>query len=260
MFSALRQFALRTVSSSSSTGRSRMGSNCVSVALVVDSSWPCKSTNTDSWSLRIPPARRIASSGSMVPLVSISRMSLSRSVRCSTRALSTLYVTLRTGLNEASSCSRPITSSALDLQRHRQFTGLGQIRDHEIRVQNLDIVVAGNIAGRHGARTLLVQAHLGDVAGVHADGHRFEVQQNVDDVLLDTLDGGVLVEHTFDFDFSNGGARQRGQQYAAQGIAQRVTKAAFERFDHDTRMARRHGLYFDDPRLQKLIDRSLHGY
>ncbi|MGO9950568.1 MAG: DNA-directed RNA polymerase subunit alpha C-terminal domain-containing protein [Steroidobacteraceae bacterium] len=39
---------LRTVSSSSSTGRSRMGSNWVSVALVVDSSWPCKSTNTDS--------------------------------------------------------------------------------------------------------------------------------------------------------------------------------------------------------------------
>src|SRR5258708_1206645 len=239
MFSALRQFALRTVSSSSSTGRSRMGSNCVSVALVVDSSWPCKSTNTDSWSLRIPPARRIASSGSMVPLVSLSRMSLSSSMRSSTRTT---------------------TPAGVDFQRHPQFTGFGQIRDHEIRIQNLDIVVAGNIAGRHRARTLLVQAPLGDVAGVHADGHRLEVQQNVDDVLLDTLDGGVLVEHAFDFDFSNGGARQRGQQHAAQGIAQRVTKAAFERFDHDTRMARRHGLYFDDPRLQKFIDRSLHGY
>jgi len=74
------------------------------------------------------------------------------------------------------------------------------------------------------------------------------------------LDRGVFVQHAFDFDFSDGGARQRGQQYAAQCIAQGVTKAAFERFDHDTRMARRHGLYFDDPRLQKFIDRSLHGY
>src|SRR6266403_5375030 len=155
---------------------------------------------------------------------------------------------------------RAIPTAALDFQRHRQFAGFRQIRDHEIRIQNLDIVVAGNIAGRHRARALLVQAHLRDVAGVHADGHRFEVQQNVDDILLDTLDGSVLVEHTFDFDFSDGGARQRGQQYAAQGIAQRVTEAEFERFDHETRMARRHGLYFDDPRLQKLIDRSLHGY
>src|SRR5580698_5547059 len=108
MFSAFRQLALRTVSSSSSTGRSRMGSNCVSVAFAVESSCPCRSTNTDSWSLRMPPARRIASSGSMVPLVSMSRISLSRSVRCSTRALSTLYVTLRTGLKEASSCRRPM--------------------------------------------------------------------------------------------------------------------------------------------------------
>ena len=33
MFSAFRQFALRTVSSSSSTGRSNIGSNCVSVGL-----------------------------------------------------------------------------------------------------------------------------------------------------------------------------------------------------------------------------------
>jgi hypothetical protein len=31
---------------------------------------------------------------------------------------------------------------------------------------------------------------------MHADGHRFEIQQNVDDVLLDALDGGVLVQRT----------------------------------------------------------------
>jgi len=64
-----------------------------------------------------------------------------------------------------------------------------------------------------------------------------------------------IVQHAFDFDLSDGGPGQRGQQHSAQGIAQRVTKAAFERFDHDTSMARRHGLYFDDPRLQNsLID------
>jgi len=40
--------------------------------------------------------------------VSISISSLSRSVRCSTRAASTLYVTRTIGLNEASSCRRPM--------------------------------------------------------------------------------------------------------------------------------------------------------
>ena len=121
-------------------------------------------------------------------------------------------------------------------------------------------MVAGDVARGHGARALLVQAHFGDIAGVHADGHGLQVQQNVDDVFLHALDGGVLVQHAFDLDLGDGGSRQGGQQHAAQGIAQRMTEAAFERFDHDTRMARRHGLNLDDPRLQKFIDRSLHGY
>src|SRR5271166_3737097 len=185
MFSALRQFALRTVSSSSSTGRSRIGSNCVSVALAVDSSWPCRSTNTESWSLRMPPARRIASSGSIVPLVSMSRISLSRSVRCSTRALSTLYVTLRTGLKAPDrarllfECEplrrRPIAAAALDLQRHRQLAGLREVRDHEVGIENFDVVIGGNVARGHGARPFLVQADLRDVAGVHADRDGLQV-------------------------------------------------------------------------------------
>ena len=99
-------------------------------------------------------------------------------------------------------------------------------------------MVAGNVAGRDRSRTLLVQANLGDVAGVHADGHRLEIQQNVDDILLDSLDRGVLMQHAFDFDLGDGGARQRRQQHPAQGIAQRVTEAALERFDHDARMTR----------------------
>ena len=121
-------------------------------------------------------------------------------------------------------------------------------------------MVARDVAGRDGSRSLLVQAHFGHVARMHADGHRFEIQQNVDDVFLNALDGGVFVQHAFDLDLCDRGARQRGQQHPAQRIAQGVTEAAFERFDHDTRMARRHGLYLDDPGLQEFIDRSLHGY
>ncbi len=172
---------------------------------------------------------------------------------------------MRTGLNDASNCRpadgaglfferhalcrRTITAPALDLQRHRQFAGLGQIRDDEIRIQNLDVVIAGNIAGRHGSGTLLVQAHFGNIARMHADRDRLEIQQDVDDVFLHALDGGVFVQHAFDLDLGDGCARQRGQQHAPQRVAQGVTKTPFERFDHDARMARRHRLYFDDPRL-----------
>src|SRR6185437_16670388 len=85
---------------------------------------------------------------------------------------------------------RTITAPALDFQRHRQLAGLGQVRDHEIRIQYLYVVVAGDVARRHGARALLVQAHLGDVAGVHADGHRLQIEQDIDDVFLHALDRG----------------------------------------------------------------------
>src|SRR5208283_5914397 len=104
-----------------------------------------------------------------------------------------------------------------------------QIRDHEIRIQYLDVVITGNIAGSHRSGTLLVQAYLGNVARVHADRHGLEIQQNVDDVFLHALDGRVLVQHALDLDLGDGRARQRGQQHAPQSIAQGVTKTAFER-------------------------------
>src|SRR5215470_698173 len=89
MFSALRQFAERTVSSRSSTGRSRIGS--IGGDFGGGSAGPgpvsLMSAKTCSWSTRMRAACLIASSGSMMPFVSISMISLSRSVRCSTRAL-----------------------------------------------------------------------------------------------------------------------------------------------------------------------------
>jgi hypothetical protein len=59
-----------------------------------------------------------------------------------------------------------------------------------------------------GARALLVQAHFGHVARVHADRHRLQIQQNVDHVLLDAFDGGVFVQHAFDLDLRDRRTRQ----------------------------------------------------
>jgi hypothetical protein len=137
---------------------------------------------------------------------------------------------------------------------------ISQVGNDQIRIQNLDVMIAGDVARSHGARPLLVQAHFGDIAGMHADGHGLQVQQDVDDIFLHALDGGVFVQYAFDLNLGNRGSRQGRQQHPAQGIAQRMTESPFERFDHDTRMTRRHRLHFDDPWLQEFIDRSLHGY
>jgi len=50
MFSAFRQFAERTVSSRSSTGRSRIGSTCGDIRSAAGVPVPCRSANTDSCS------------------------------------------------------------------------------------------------------------------------------------------------------------------------------------------------------------------
>ena len=41
------------------------------------------------------------------------------------------------------------------------------------------------------------------------------------------------MQHAFDLNTGDGGALQRGQQDAAQGVAQRQTEAAFQRFSND---------------------------
>jgi len=69
---------------------------------------PSRAANTFNWSTRTRADWRIASSGVMTPLVSMLMISLSRSVRCSTRADSTAYDTRRTGENDASRMMRPM--------------------------------------------------------------------------------------------------------------------------------------------------------
>jgi hypothetical protein len=120
-------------------------------------------------------------------------------------------------------------------------------------------MVARDIARRDRSRSLLVQAHLGDVARVHADGDRLQVEQNVDDVFLHPFDGRVFMQHALDLDLGDRRSRQGRQQHPAQRIAERVPEPALEWLDHDPRMARRHRLHLDDPWLQKFVDRTLHG-
>src|SRR5882757_8921272 len=93
MPSRLRQLYERTVSSSSSIGSARSAASAASVGdgpMSMPSASMFSSRARPNSSTRVLPALATASRGRMDGLVSTSRMSLSKSVRCSTRVASTL--------------------------------------------------------------------------------------------------------------------------------------------------------------------------
>ena len=73
---------------------------------------------------------------------------------------------------------------------------------------------------------------LGGVA-VHLAGERLEVEDDVGDVFLDTLDRGELVRDSLDAKAGDGGACERGQHHTAQRTAEGVAEATVQRFDRE---------------------------
>jgi hypothetical protein len=167
-------------------------------------------------------------------------------------------VTRFTGENDASSC-RPIAPAALDLQRHVQVDRLGERGDDQVRVDDLDVMVRLDVARGHRAGALLVQPQLGFAARMHADGNALEIQQDVDDILLHSLDAGVLVQHAVDLDFGHCATRHRRQQHASQCVAERVAEASLERLDDHACVAWRGRRDLHRLGLQKFRGGSLHG-
>jgi hypothetical protein len=149
---------------------------------------------------------------------------------------------------------RTIAATPLDGQQDLELAGVGEVGDHMTRVDDFDIMISRDVAGSHRARTLAVQGELDAVTGMHAQGDAFQVEQDLDHVLLHTLDAGVLMEYAFDFgldDCSTGHARQ---QNAAQCVTQRVAKAPLKGFNHDTCAVAGLGLHANVTRLQELTD------
>ena len=72
-----------------------------------------------------------------------------------------------------------------------------------------------------------------------------EVQDEVDDVFDDALDGGELVLDTLDPHGRDGGTGNPGQQGAAQGVAERVAETRLERLDDEPRADVGDSLFFD---------------
>src|SRR5580698_10777963 len=96
---------------------------------------------------------------------------------------------------------------------------------------------------------------------MHTKRDRLQVQQDVDHVLLYTLDAGVFMEHAVDLDLGDGATGHRRKQHTTKRVAERVAEAPLERFNDDARLARGNGLHLHDAGLQELGNGSLHcGY
>ena len=159
-------------------------------------------------------------------------------------------------------------ASALDLRRHRQLAGLAvsYSRSPGPGSRISIFVVPGNafaepVTGRAATlRQACTPATSRRACGVAA---AFEVQQNVHDILLDAFHRRCTRPARPRFRIS-GDRRPRQARTAALGagaLPERVAEAAFERFDHDARMARRHWAVRPTTRGFKnsLVD-PLHGY
>ena len=95
------------------------------------------------------------------------------------------------------------------------------------RVIHLD-VTSGN---RASAR--LAQRQNGLFAFVHAQRYALEVEQDFDDVLLQSFNGRVFMQHTVHFNLNDGTTRNGRQQNTPERITQRVAKTALKRLQRD---------------------------
>ena len=71
----------------------------------------------------------------------------------------------------------------------------------------------------------------------HLQRDLLDVEDDVGDVLADARERRELVQHALDLDRGDGGALQRGQQHAAQRVAERHAEAALERLGDERGLA-----------------------
>ena len=102
-----------------------------------------------------------------------------------------------------------------------------------IRVDHAHVMGQIKVGGGDDAFAVLAE-HDGDfVAAFKLEDNALEVEQDVDDVFENTVDLGVFVNHARDLGFRRREADHGAQKNAAKSIAERVTVAAFERFERN---------------------------
>ena len=151
-------------------------------------------------------------------------------------------------LGPAVQLGRDVAATAADGERHLQLALVGEVRELELRIEDLEVGGRLDVGGGDDAGALLGDVHLdlGRLAVEDAD-EVLEVEDDVGDVLADARQRRELVRDAFDLDGGDCGALERGEQHAAQRVSERVAEAAVERLDLED-AAVLVGLLGDDPR------------
>ena len=126
-----------------------------------------------------------------------------------------------------------IAATLVDGQRHLQVGVLVEGSNVEIGVDELKLVVGNDVPGSHFSGALYIEYNGLRLLGIQLGGQGLEVQDDFAHVLGHAGDGGELMLDAFDLDAGNSYARQAAEQHTAQGIAQRVAKAALQRLDDE---------------------------
>src|SRR5216683_5804263 len=153
---------------------------------------------------------------------------------------------------------RHVAAALLDLDRHVDLAALREVRDDVIGIDDLDVVRLLDVGRGHRARDRLLELERRFRAVVQLHHDALQVEDDVDDVLLHTLDGRVLVQHAGDLHLGRRVARHRGEQDASERVAQRVAVAALERLHDHLRVRGRDVLDVDDAGFQEIRGGALH--
>ena len=127
-----------------------------------------------------------------------------------------------------------------------------QVGNDVLRVDDFNVVRCLDVGRSDRAFAVFAQAQSHFVAVVQFEDHALEVQQNVDDIFLHAINGGVLVNNTSDGDFSGGITDHGRQQDTAQRIAQRVAIATLEGLQSDLGAVRAELFNLDSFRFQQI--------
>ena len=127
--------------------------------------------------------------------------------------------------------SGDIAATLIDSDFHSDTHGGVHGADHLVLVEHLESVEeAVHVAGDEGG--LSGDDDGGLLAGLLGDAvfqaHLLEIEDDVGNIFHDTGDGGELLSHTFDLDGGDGEAFQRGEQDAAECIADGHAVAGLE--------------------------------
>ena len=127
-----------------------------------------------------------------------------------------------------------VAAAAADRERDLEAALRREVRDLEVRVQDLEVGGRLDVGGRDDSLTALRQPNLDlrRLAVKDAD-ELLQVEDDVGDVLADARKRRELVRDALDLHRGDRGTLQRGEEHTAQRIAERVAEAPIERLDHE---------------------------